>query len=139
MFLPPQDVEWFIKRFDELGTPTGIRSNQKKTQLLVGPLTHMFAKQQEMLTCLTTIPQHENMLTEGCKLLGQAIGTSTHVTNCMKQQATKHRAAASRRTTRLLDRQTISSICRHCAQPAVAHLIRADMRQKRQSATRRPH
>jgi hypothetical protein len=127
LFLPLQDVEGFIKRFDELGTPTGIRLNQRKTQLLVGPLTHTSAKQQEMLTHLTTIPQPENTLTEGCKLLGQAIGTSTHVTNYMKQQATKHRTAASRITTRLLDRQTISSIYRHCAQPAVAHLIGADM------------
>jgi hypothetical protein len=46
----------------------------------------------------------------------------------MKQQATKCRTAASRITTRLLDRQTISSICLHCAQPAVAHLIGTDMR-----------
>jgi hypothetical protein len=127
LFLPLQDVEWFIKRLDELGTPTGIRLNQRKTQLLVGPLTHMSTKQQEMLTHLTAILQPENTLTEGCKLLGQAIGTSTCVTNCMKQQATKCRTAASRITTRLLDRQTISSICRCCAQPAAAHLIGADM------------
>jgi hypothetical protein len=70
----------------------------------------MSATQQETLTHLTTILQPENMLTEGCRLLGQAIGTSAHATNCMKQQATKHHAAASRTTTRLLDRQTISSI-----------------------------
>jgi hypothetical protein len=127
LFLPLQDVEWFIKRFNELGTPAGIKLNQQKTQLLVGPLAHISTKQQETLTHLTTIPQPENMLTEGCKLLGQAIGTSTHATNCMKQQATKHRTAASRITTRLLDRQTISSIYRHCAQPAVAHLIGTDM------------
>jgi hypothetical protein len=143
LFLPLQDVELFIKRFDELGTPTGIRLNQRKTQLLVGPRTHMSTKQQERLTHLTTILQPENMLTEGCKLLGQAIGTSTHATNHMKQQATKHRTAASRITTRLLDRQTISSICRCCAQPAVAHLIGADTlntcNKKRQSATRRAH
>jgi hypothetical protein len=126
-FLPLQDVEWFIKRFDKLGRPTGIRLNQRKTQLLVGPRTHTSAKQQEMLTHLTTILQPENTLTEGCKLLGQAIGTGTHVTNCMKQQATKCRTAASRITTRLLDRQTISSICRCCAQPAVAHLIGTDI------------
>jgi hypothetical protein len=117
LFLPLQDVEWFIKRFNELGTPTGVRSNQRKTQLLVGPLTHMSAKQQETLTHLTTILQPEKMLTEGCKLLGQAIGTSTCATNHMKQQATKHRTAASRMTPRLLDRQTISSIHRCCAQP----------------------
>jgi hypothetical protein len=126
LFLPLQDVEWFIKRFDELGTPTGVKLNQRKTQLLVGPLTHISAKQQETLTHLTTILQPENTLTEGCKLLGQAIGTSTHVTNYMKQQATKCGTAASRITTRLLDRQTISSIYRHCAQPAVAHLMGAD-------------
>jgi hypothetical protein len=126
LFLPPQDVEWFVKRFDELGTPTGIKLNQRKTQLLVGPLAHTSTKQQEMLTHLTTIPQPENTLTEGCKLLGQAIGTSTQATKGMKQQATKCRTAASRITKRLLDRQTISSICRHCAQPAVAHLIDTD-------------
>jgi hypothetical protein len=28
LFLPLQDVEWFVKRFNELGTPTGIKSNQ---------------------------------------------------------------------------------------------------------------
>jgi hypothetical protein len=44
LFLPLQDVEWFIKHFDELGTPTGIRLNQQKTQLLVRPLTHMSTK-----------------------------------------------------------------------------------------------
>jgi hypothetical protein len=126
LFLPLQDVKWCIKRFEELGTLTGIKLNQRKTQLLVGPLTHIHTKQQEILTHLTTILQPENMLTEGCKLLGQAIGTSTYVTNCMKQQATKCRTAASRITTRLLDRQTISSICRCCAQPAVAHPIGAD-------------
>jgi hypothetical protein len=77
LFLPLQDVEWFIKRFDELGTPMGIKLNQRKTQLLVGPLAHMSTKQQEILTHLTTILQPENTLTEGCKLLGQAVGTST--------------------------------------------------------------
>jgi hypothetical protein len=92
-----------------------IKLNQRKTQLLVGPLTHISTKQQEILTHLTTILQPEHTLTEGCKLLGQAIGTSTHATNCMKQQATKCRTAASRITTRLLNRQIISSIYRCCA------------------------
>jgi len=50
-----------------------------------------------------------------------------YVTNYIKQQATKYRTTASRITARILDRQTISSIYRYCAQPAIAHLIGTDI------------
>ena len=127
LFLTLEDVEWFIDRFNELGKPLGIKLNRQKTQLLTGPLTYLSTEQKHILTHISTILQPENILTEGCKLLGQAIGTHTYVTNYMEQQATKYRTTVSRITTRLLDRQTMSSIYRYCAQPAIAHLIGTDI------------
>ena len=123
LFIPLQDIEWFIKRFDELGQPIGIKLNQDKTKLLTGPLTYISATQKTTLTHLATILKPENILTDGCELLGQPIGTRAYVSNHMQQKATKYRTTVSRITTRLLDRQTISSIYRYCAQPAIAHLI----------------
>jgi hypothetical protein len=45
----------------------------------------------------------------------------------MHQQALKYRNTVNRITTRLLDRQTQSSIYRYCAQSAVAYLIGTDI------------
>ena len=144
LLLTLQDVAWFIKRFDELGKPLGIKLNPKKTQPLIGPRARSSTHQKEILKHVETIPQPKNILTDGCKLLGQAIGTHTCVTNYVQQQATKCRATVSRITTRLLDRQTMSSICRRCAQPAAAHLMGTDALNTRDQqgtppSTRSPH
>jgi hypothetical protein len=127
LFLTLQDVEWFIHRFNELGRPLGIKLNQQKTQLLTGPTTYFSSEQNDILERISTILQPSNILTDGCKLLGHAIGTKTFINAYMQEQATKYRTTVSRITTRLLDRQTMSSIYRYCAQPAIAHLIGSDI------------
>jgi hypothetical protein len=37
LFIPPGDVEWFITRFEELGKPIGIKLNQQKLEVIIGP------------------------------------------------------------------------------------------------------
>jgi hypothetical protein len=83
LFLPLEKVEGFTSRFAELGKPLGIKLNLQKTKLLIGSNTYLTPSHQTIINHLSNILQPENILYDGCKLLGQAIGTSNFVNEFM--------------------------------------------------------
>jgi hypothetical protein len=91
LFLPLEDVTWFISQFEELGQPQGIKLNRQETKLLIGPNTNSTPTQQIIIKHSKNILKPSNILYDGCKVLGQAIGTSEYVNNYMHEQALKYR------------------------------------------------
>jgi hypothetical protein len=81
LFIPVDDVEWFIAQFEELRRPLGIKLNKQKTKVLIGPDTHLNNKHKQIIQKLSKTLKPTNILHNGCILLGQAIGTHSYIEN----------------------------------------------------------
>jgi hypothetical protein len=129
VILPYEDIPWFLNTFEQLGRPLGIHLNKQKTKILTSltdesPLPYLTANNKQALIDTLTILGPQAQLTSGTCLLGQPIGSSDFALRFLldKTQSLDH-TINKQLPTRIKDLQTQMAILKHCAIPAINHLL----------------
>jgi hypothetical protein len=127
--LPYTDIPWFLKRFQELGDPLGIKLNLQKTQILTtltdeSPSLYLHPSQQQALLETLQILGPNAEQRHGIRLLGQPVGSAAYATKYLNQKIDQiHHLTSQKLFYRLNDHQTQTALLKHCIIPSVQHLL----------------
>jgi hypothetical protein len=131
-FVPYIDLTFFITEFRRLGPPLGIHCNLIKTKILT-TITHApnstplsTSNHQHLSDALNLLHGPSSELHNGTRFLGQPLGSHTFCRQYLILAATEFKASVSRLLSRLTDKQTVATLYKYCALPALAHLLAAD-------------
>jgi len=135
VFLPHQDILFFLDRLSTLGRPHGIIINYQKTHLLTSttgtsPLPLLPSADATALTeALDFLSSHGNTspeITTGIRLLGCPLGSSDFTTDYLSSAISKFSTSIHRLHLGISDLQTRAVLFRYCVRATVDHLLDSD-------------
>ena len=145
--LPIQDVHFFLQRFKDLGIPLGAVMNTDKTRIMTTTsgtsILHNLLLQnyflgQELQEAITLYSTKDSIMyeeTNGLRILGSPVGSSTFQQNFIQDYLQMIETDANNLLAGLDNDQTIIQLYRQCTSQRLNHLFPADVYAQAQTST----